>query len=76
MIENSVADSHIRGIVQTGAATGSTSRPTPPPPPNDGSEDGSPPGPDPVRVWAAYGVSLAAAFHVVAAALVLINRSR
>ncbi|WP_159400716.1 hypothetical protein [Streptomyces sp. XY431] len=36
----------------------------------------SPPGADPVRVWAAYGVSVAAGFHVVVAALVLINRSR
>ncbi|WP_053644725.1 ATP-binding protein [Streptomyces sp. XY431] len=34
------------------------------------------PTPDPVRVWAAYGVSVAAALHVVAAAVVLINRVR
>ncbi|MFB7474832.1 hypothetical protein [Kitasatospora sp. NPDC056184] len=31
---------------------------------------------DSVRVWAAYGVSVAAALHVLAAALVLINHSR
>ncbi|WP_159394302.1 hypothetical protein [Streptomyces sp. NRRL S-495] len=44
--------------------------------PDDGLDpDDSFPVPDPVRVWAAYGVSLAAAFHVLAAALVLINRS-
>ncbi|MFB8236746.1 hypothetical protein ACFC58_09350 [Kitasatospora purpeofusca] len=30
---------------------------------------------NPVRVWVAYGVSLAAALHVLVAALVLINRS-
>ncbi|WP_328954157.1 hypothetical protein [Kitasatospora purpeofusca] len=41
---------------------------------DDLDSDDSPPGPDPVRVWAAYGVSVAA-FHVVAAALVLISRS-
>ncbi|MGA5821784.1 hypothetical protein ACPC54_28440 [Kitasatospora sp. NPDC094028] len=44
-----------------------------PVPPED-SEDAS--APDPVRVWTAYGVSAAAALHVVAAALLLINRSR
>ncbi|MCX4688879.1 hypothetical protein OG401_32070 [Kitasatospora purpeofusca] len=44
--------------------------------PDDDLDSGdSTPGPDPVRVWAAYGVSVAAAFHVVAAALVLINRA-
>ncbi|MET9400093.1 hypothetical protein [Kitasatospora sp. NPDC002965] len=40
------------------------------------SEGGSPSGDDPVRVWAAYGVSVAAALHVVAGALVLIDRAR
>ncbi|MFD4907936.1 hypothetical protein [Kitasatospora purpeofusca] len=75
MIEKSVADSHVRSIGLVGAAIGSTSRPAPPPPPHDGSEDGSPTGPDPVQFWAACGVSAAAAFHVVAAALVLINRA-
>ncbi|MGW2377323.1 MULTISPECIES: hypothetical protein [Kitasatospora] len=33
-----------------------------------------PPTPDPTRVWAAYGVSAAAGLHIIAAALVLINR--
>ncbi|WP_405007077.1 hypothetical protein OHV13_26035 [Kitasatospora purpeofusca] len=42
---------------------------------DDLDSDDSPAGPDPVRLWAAYGVSVAAAFHVVAAALVLISRS-
>ncbi|MDY0815789.1 hypothetical protein [Kitasatospora purpeofusca] len=45
------------------------------PPDDDLDSDDSSPVPDSVRVWAAYGVSVAAAFHVVAAALVLINRS-
>ncbi|MFE6747665.1 hypothetical protein ACFVGM_17550 [Kitasatospora purpeofusca] len=44
------------------------------PPDDDFDSDDSSPLPDPVRVWAACGVSLAAAFHVLAAALVLINR--
>ncbi|WP_380281043.1 hypothetical protein [Kitasatospora purpeofusca] len=43
---------------------------------NDGSEeDSSLPGADSVRIWAAYGVSMAAAFHLVVAVVVLINRS-
>ncbi|MFC5664612.1 hypothetical protein ACFP3U_16660 [Kitasatospora misakiensis] len=41
-----------------------------------GSKDVPPSDPDSVRVWAAYGVSVAAALHVVAAAVVLINRVR
>ncbi|MFJ4792232.1 hypothetical protein [Kitasatospora purpeofusca] len=45
-------------------------------PDDDLDPDGSSPESDPTRVWAAYGVSLAAAFHVLAAALVLIDRSR
>ncbi|MFJ9693798.1 hypothetical protein [Kitasatospora sp. NPDC101183] len=32
--------------------------------------------PDPVHLWTAYGVSAAAAFHLVAAALVLLHHSR
>ncbi|MFB8170264.1 hypothetical protein ACFC60_20165 [Kitasatospora purpeofusca] len=45
-------------------------------PDGDLDPDDSSPVPDLARVWAAYGVSLAAAFHVLAAALVLIDRSR
>ncbi|MFF2077572.1 hypothetical protein ACFVXG_22805 [Kitasatospora sp. NPDC058162] len=49
------------------------------PPPDDTYESDDapppPPVPDPNRVWAAYGVSAAAGLHVVAAALILINRS-
>ncbi|MEV6975177.1 hypothetical protein [Kitasatospora sp. NPDC093806] len=40
-----------------------------------GFEDVPPSDTDPVRVWAAYGVSVAAALHVVAVAVVLINRA-
>ncbi|MFJ7274015.1 hypothetical protein [Kitasatospora sp. NPDC098663] len=50
-----------------------------PRPPEDAYDsDDAPPHPsvpDPTRVWAAYGVSAAAGLHVIAAALVLINRS-
>ncbi|MFG2844685.1 hypothetical protein ACGF12_16155 [Kitasatospora sp. NPDC048296] len=42
--------------------------------PQDDSEDPPPPSPDPVRVWTAYGVSAAGVLHVIAAALLLINR--
>ncbi|MDY0810490.1 hypothetical protein [Kitasatospora purpeofusca] len=46
-------------------------------PPDDGPESGdASPGADPVRVWAAYGVSVAAALHVLTAALVLIDHFR
>lgn len=31
--------------------------------------------PDPVRVWAAYGVSAAAGLHLIVAAVVLINHA-
>ncbi|MFB8204219.1 hypothetical protein [Kitasatospora purpeofusca] len=44
-------------------------------PDDDLDSDDSAPDPDLTGVWAACGVSAAAAFHVVAAALVLINRS-
>lgn len=42
---------------------------------SDESEDAPLPSPDPVQVWTAYGVSAAGVLHVIAAALVLINRS-
>ncbi|MFB7907798.1 hypothetical protein ACFC1T_15305 [Kitasatospora sp. NPDC056076] len=51
---------------------------SPPPEPSYGSADTPPTltlAPDPTRVWAAYGVSTAAGLHVIAAALILINRS-
>ncbi|SDT59115.1 hypothetical protein SAMN05216371_3026 [Streptomyces sp. TLI_053] len=43
---------------------------------DDPDTDDAPPRPDPAQVWAAYGVSVAAAFHIAVAALVLVNRSR
>ncbi|MFF7589221.1 hypothetical protein ACFZCK_17195 [Kitasatospora purpeofusca] len=45
-------------------------------PDDDLDSDDSFPGRDPARVWAAYGVSVAAGFHVLAAALVLFGRCR
>ncbi|WP_395294286.1 hypothetical protein ACF9IK_12490 [Kitasatospora hibisci] len=40
-----------------------------------GFDDPPPSVPEPVQVWAAYGVSAAAGLHLVVAALVLINRT-
>ncbi|MFD0349259.1 hypothetical protein ACFQ0M_30895 [Kitasatospora aburaviensis] len=46
-----------------------------PPDGRPGSDDPPPSVPEPVQVWAAYGVSAAAGLHLVVAALVLINRT-
>ncbi|MFF0412506.1 hypothetical protein ACFYUY_18980 [Kitasatospora sp. NPDC004745] len=48
----------------------------PPQPGSDFDDTPPPPAPDPTRVWAAYGVSAAACLHLIAAALVLVNRAR
>ncbi|MFJ4667320.1 hypothetical protein [Kitasatospora purpeofusca] len=76
MIEKAVTSLPARAVVQAGEIAADSPLSVLRSSLNDGSADNSLLILDPIRARAACGVSIAAAFHVVVAALVLINRSR
>lgn len=71
MIENSATAPGRSGFGTAGSSRPPSASRTP----DSGKGSSSAPYTDSVRVWAAYGVSVAAVLHLAAGALVLINRS-